>query len=141
VSRTTDAGLFAAIGTTYGAGDGSTTFNLPDCRGRVTAMVDGGTGRLPGYTAVGAAGGEQSHVLTLAELAAHQHGPGNLGGATAVGNNLANGTNRAVGTGDGVNFGYFADTVVNRGTTDAQGSNAGHNTVQPTIAFNKIIKR
>src|SRR5215204_4407081 len=35
VSRTTYAGLFAAIGTTYGAGDGSTTFSLPDLRGRV----------------------------------------------------------------------------------------------------------
>ena len=50
VSRTTYAALFAAIGTAYGAGDGSTTFNVPDCRGRVTAGGDamGGTaaGRL-----------------------------------------------------------------------------------------------
>ena len=37
VSRTTYAGLFAVIGTTYGVGDGSTTFNLPDLRGRVAA--------------------------------------------------------------------------------------------------------
>ena len=37
VSRTTYGDLFAAIGTAYGAGDGSTTFNLPDLRGRVAA--------------------------------------------------------------------------------------------------------
>lgn len=50
VSRTTYAALFAAIGTAWGAGDGSTTFNLPDMRGRVGAGRDdmGGTpaGRL-----------------------------------------------------------------------------------------------
>lgn len=45
VSRTTYAALFAIIGTTYGTGDGSTTFNLPDMRGRVAAGADnmGGT--------------------------------------------------------------------------------------------------
>lgn len=45
VSRTTYANLFAAIGTAYGAGDGSTTFNVPDLRGRVAAGKDdmGGT--------------------------------------------------------------------------------------------------
>ncbi|HWP27634.1 MAG TPA: phage tail protein [Xanthobacteraceae bacterium] len=45
VSRTTYAALFSAIGTTYGAGDGSTTFNLPDLRGRTVAGKDnmGGT--------------------------------------------------------------------------------------------------
>jgi microcystin-dependent protein len=41
VSRTTYASLFDAIGTAYGAGDGSTTFNLPDLRGRVPVGVDG----------------------------------------------------------------------------------------------------
>lgn len=43
VSRTTYATLFAVIGTTYGAGDGSTTFNVPDSRGR--AAIGAGTGR------------------------------------------------------------------------------------------------
>lgn len=40
VSRTQYAGLFSTIGTTYGVGDGSTTFNLPDLRGRTIAGVD-----------------------------------------------------------------------------------------------------
>ena len=47
VSRTGNAALFAAIGTNYGNGDGSTTFHLPDFRGRFLRGVDGGTGRDP----------------------------------------------------------------------------------------------
>lgn len=45
VSRSTYAALFTAIGTTYGTGDGSTTFNLPDARGRVLRGWDHGAGR------------------------------------------------------------------------------------------------
>lgn len=45
VSRTTYAGLFAAIGTAWGAGDGSTTFNLPDLRGNFLRGMDEGSGR------------------------------------------------------------------------------------------------
>ena len=73
-SRTTDALLFAAISTAYGGGDGSTTFALPDCRGRVTAMLDGGTGRLTTIpNTMGATGGVDKYALTVAELAAHAH--------------------------------------------------------------------
>ena len=71
VSRTTYADLFAAIGTAYGPGDGSTTFNVPDLRGRVAAGRDdmGGTdaGRLAGgvanRTTLGGAGGAATHTL------------------------------------------------------------------------------
>jgi microcystin-dependent protein len=63
------ANLFAVIGTTYGAGDGSTTFNLPDLRGRsVVGKHSSGT-----FTTLGATGGEETHILTTAELAAHSH--------------------------------------------------------------------
>jgi len=68
VSRTTYAALFAALGTTWGSGDGTTTFNLPDFRGRTLAGADnmGGTpaGRLTGYT-VGTTGGGQSDTTTV----------------------------------------------------------------------------
>src|SRR5215475_146121 len=73
-NRTTDAALFTAIGTTYGAGDGSTTFALPDCRGRVVAMLDGTAGRLPTYTTLGANGGEANHTLAWGEMPVHAHG-------------------------------------------------------------------
>lgn len=77
VSRTTYAALFAVIGTTYGAGDGSTTFNLPDLRGRVAAGLDnmGGTdaGRLDWANTIGTTGGAQNHTLTTAEMPSHTH--------------------------------------------------------------------
>jgi microcystin-dependent protein len=65
--------LFAIIGTTFG-GDGKTYFNLPDLRGKVLL------GQGNGY-AIGNSGGEEMHALTIAEMAAHNHG------ATASTNN------------------------------------------------------
>ena len=86
VSRTTYAALFAALGTKFGVGNGSTTFNLPDMRGRVVAGKDnmGGTpaGRLTtagaGFVGntIGAAGGAQTHTLTTAQTESHNHGGG-----------------------------------------------------------------
>lgn len=75
VSRTTYAVLFAAIGTTFGAGDGVTTFNLPDLRGRVAVGVDGGANRLTIQgNALGKSGGDQNMQF-------HTH---NNGGGTSV---------------------------------------------------------
>ena len=87
VSRTTYAALFAVLGTTYGGGDGSTTFNLPDKRGRssigkdnmggaaasrVTAAISGVDG-----TVLGAAGGNQA-------LQSHNHGIADPGHAHTI---------------------------------------------------------
>lgn len=66
VSRSTYADLFAIIGTTYGPGDGSTTFNLPDLAGRVPFGADGSH-------ALGSAGGSEEKTLTEAQLPAHAH--------------------------------------------------------------------
>jgi microcystin-dependent protein len=71
VSRVTYPDLFATIGTTYGAGDGSTTFNLPDLRGRTVVGVGQGTGLT--NRALAATGGEEAHILSVAELASHNH--------------------------------------------------------------------
>lgn len=67
VSRTTYALLFALLSTTYGAGDGSTTFNLPDLRGRAPIGVSGGHAR-------GASGGAETTTLSTSQLPAHDHG-------------------------------------------------------------------
>jgi microcystin-dependent protein len=71
VSRTTFATLFSIISTNWGAGDGSSTFNVPDFRGRVPLGV--GTGDSGTLYALGAKGGEEKHQLLLAELALHAH--------------------------------------------------------------------
>lgn len=139
VSRTDYAALFAAIGTAYGAGDGASTFALPDLRGRTVAGLDdmGGTaaGRLTGRSggvdgaALGGTGGAESHALAEAEIAEHGHGPGSYegraSGTTESGgahtHNLArragSGTNYAsayglTGSGDG---GHARDATMSAG--------------------------
>jgi len=66
VSRTDFANLFAVIASLYGDGDGSTTFNVPDLRGKFQRGAAAAAN--PGST-----GGENTHALTIAELATHTH--------------------------------------------------------------------
>lgn len=83
VSRTTYSDLFLVLGVTYGSGDGVTTFNIPDLRGRVSAGKDdmGGaaanriTNAVSGIlaTSIGAAGGSESHTLVVGEMPSHTH--------------------------------------------------------------------
>jgi len=134
VSRNTYSDLFAAIGTTYGVGDGSTTFNVPDLRGRVAAgkddmggtaanrITNGGSGIVG--TALGAAGGAETHTLTTGQIPPHNHTV--VGGDTTP----ASFTSRA-GQGDGNNN-------YNWNTSSAGGGGA-HNNTQPTIILNHVI--
>lgn len=121
VSRTTYSDLFTAISTNYGVGNGSTTFNVPDFRGRVGV----GTGAGSGLTsrAIGATGGEETHALSEAELASHYHTYtiGSTGGGATQARNLSSG----------------ADASFN---TSSVGSGTGHNTMQPFLVATKIIK-
>ncbi len=129
VSRTTYSALFAVISTTYGVGDGSTTFNIPDRRGRVSAGQDdmGGTSanRLTGLSGgvdgdvLGASGGAETHVITNAHLPS--------GVPTSV---------SYVADVEAVS-GSFDDVV--RNTGQSEGSNTAHNNVQPTLINNVII--
>lgn len=70
VSRTMYAKLFAIIGTMYGVGDSSTTFNIPDLRSRTIVGLDNND---TDFASSGKAGGEKNHTLTVPELAAHGH--------------------------------------------------------------------
>jgi microcystin-dependent protein len=86
VSRAAYAALFLRIGGYYGNGDGSTTFNLPDLRGRTLFGVDAGAGRLTGSGGLGgglaSTGGAEVVALSEAQLASHSHG-GSTAGAGA----------------------------------------------------------
>jgi microcystin-dependent protein len=77
VSRTTYAALYSALGgasSPWGQGDGSTTFNVPDMRGRAPKGAGQGTGLT--NRALGATTGTETHLLTSAEsgVPAHTHG-------------------------------------------------------------------
>jgi microcystin-dependent protein len=78
ISRSLYPGLYSLIGTTFGSGDGSTTFNIPDLRSRFVVGAGPGSGGLS-QRLLAAIGGEENHVLAIAELAAHAH---TLGGHT-----------------------------------------------------------
>ena len=140
VSRTTYSALFTAISTTYGTGDGSTTFNVPDLRGRLVAGQDdmGGVSanRLTGLSGgvngdtLGASGGAETHTLTTAELAAHTHGDGSF----AVAGGSGGGSSGFLKTG-----GVSGSTAVT-GSSGSAGSGTAHNNVQPTFILNYIIR-
>lgn len=73
VSRDTYAKLFAVIGTTYGAGNGSTTFNLPDFRGRVPVGMGTGTASDAQTRSLGYKGGTETTTLTVSQMPSHTH--------------------------------------------------------------------
>lgn len=70
VSRTTYAALFAVISTTYGVGNGTTTFNLPNLKGRVPVGLDSAQTE---FDVLGEASGAKTHTLSSAEMPSHTH--------------------------------------------------------------------
>lgn len=70
VSRVTYAALFTAISTTYGVGNGTTTFNLPNLKGRVPVGLDSAQTE---FDVLGEASGQKTHTLTSSEMPSHTH--------------------------------------------------------------------
>jgi microcystin-dependent protein len=70
VSRVTYADLFTVVGTTYGVGNGTTTFNVPNLKGRVPVGLDSGQTE---FDALAETGGAKTHTLTSAEMPSHTH--------------------------------------------------------------------
>jgi microcystin-dependent protein len=142
VSRTVYSSLFAVIGTTYGTGDGSTTFNLPNLSGRVPVGKNGGT-----FGTLAGTGGAETNTLTANNLPAHTHpitdpghshyngariGGGSSGWGTVVNAGYTGGADQPYwytgGSGTGI-------TVNNNSTT-----NSAVNNLQPYLVLNYIIK-
>lgn len=139
--------LFARLGTRYG-GNGITTFGIPDHRGRVRAGLDnmGGTsanrltnqsGGLNGDV-LGATGGLETHTLTEAQLAQHDHDASsgnaspNLNGFTDIGGAQTGGSGSRVAA---TSSGTSVPTAPHNHSITVQSAGGGqpHNNVQPTI--------
>lgn len=161
VSRSVCAALFSAIGTTYGSGNGSTTFNLPNLKGRVAVGLNGTDAA---FDALGETGGEKVHALTTAEMPTHSHTQDmHTHTQNAHAHSITNGSTDVYGfarmSANSTAWLYNADkgtprikesydsianaTATNQYTT-ATNQNAGgsyaHNNLQPYIVLNYIIK-
>lgn len=131
VSRTTYANLFNVIGTTYGVGNGTTTFNIPDFRGRVMVGRDAGAGRLTTNNLLGSSGGAESHTLTIAEMPSHNHG--NATGSTDAtgGVDVAYVGGGANNTAFGASFNLTFIDVTHWHSIPSQGGGGAHDNMPP----------
>lgn len=140
VSRTTYADLFALIGTTYGAGNGTTTFNVPDMRSRVPVGYESGSSE---FGTLGAAYGAKTHTLSLGEIpnATGSLGMHNAGNGTPIwtGSGVFSTSTTASKYRDGgtLNSGANSRAAVN---FSLGGGGGAHNNVQPSRVLNYIIR-
>lgn len=160
VDRVIYADLFAAIGTTYGNGDGETTFNIPNLLGRT---IIGFNPSDADFDALGEIGGEKRHTLTIAEMPAHTHSitdPGHAHGVTDPGhahsyvNNVGDQGVNTLTTqstaADEVDYGQTTGVSTTGVTvnaaltginaTNSTGGTQSHNVLDPYMALRYIIK-
>ncbi len=159
VNRQIYKNLFEVIGTTYGAGNGSTTFNVPNLNGKV---IVGTSASETEFDVLGETGGEKTHTLTVDEMPSHSHGvtdPGHAHGITdpghahsyvnQVGDQSVNTLTTQADAADQVDYGQTTGTsttgvTVNTATTGISIQNTGggqaHNNLQPYMALRYIIK-
>jgi len=133
ISRATYSKLFNVLSTTYGIGNGSTTFNLPDFRGR--APIGAGTGQanylgdtnsaLTNRT-LGSAVGRETHTLSVPEMPSHGHVETHSG-ADAGQNQISRG-------------GGGSATTNSQLATASTGGGGAHNNMQPSLPMKFIIK-
>ena len=135
VSRTTYAQLFAVLDTEYGVGDGSTTFNVPDfvTTNKFPRAATNDAGR-------GTTGGESTHVISVAEMPAHDHDysdPGHTHSSNALKNIYA-----GSGGGGGGGATAYAATINSSSTgitINSQGSGTAHENKPPFLDVHFII--
>jgi microcystin-dependent protein len=161
VSRSQYSALFSIIGTTYGVGDASTTFNVPNLKGRVVVTRDASVGA---FDTLGETGGAATHTLATGELPSHTHSMAahtHTIGADGLHTHTINGTFWTVGASPA---GYTNPTpgfnMQAQGATDSSGSHShggatgapsaadtggagsgtAHANLQPYIVTNTIIR-
>jgi microcystin-dependent protein len=145
VSRSTYSSLFAVIGTQYGAGNGTTTFNLPDLRGRVPVGQDAAALRISAFNLLAQSSGSATHTLTIPEMPSHthvqnehshqyyiniQHGDGTAVPSESLTSGLTAGGRRR----------YVDGTQNSIATNQNTGGGQAHNNLQPYLVVNYIIK-
>jgi microcystin-dependent protein len=140
-SRTTYAALFAAIGTTFGAGDGSTTFNVPNPLGRAVAVTGGGH-------AHGSTTGTETETISVSTMPQHNHSitdPGHThplrnshtGGTGGLFDGTINGTNLTL---NGLPISPGTQAVATNISLQNNGSGGSHTNMMPSLFLNHIIK-
>jgi microcystin-dependent protein len=165
VSRTTYAALFGVIGTTYGTGNGTTTFTLPDLRGKFPLGSSSGH-------ALGSAGGSETTTLSSTNLPAHTHGMSAVtvasGGAHSHTLSINSGASRSfvydlgarsIYAGGGANGAFYGSSSAGddhvhsgtanadvghahsmSGTSDSTGTGTAATTLSPFQTVNYVIK-
>lgn len=134
ISRSTYAALFTAIGTTYGIGDGTTTFNVPDARGR--SPLGAGTGSGLTVRTLGDKAGTETHTLTGPQsgIAAHAHDAWDGAPKWVYG---------GANTGTAGDYAHIQGVDVSNIVTDTTGPTTAaesHPNMSPFIVFKMIIK-
>lgn len=130
LDRLAYAPLFAIIGTTFGSGDGSSTFNIPDLRGRSPIGVGTGLTAEGGSTGtsrlLGVKGGAETHTLSAAQMPAHTH-------SYTASTVAADASISLLGSGNRV-------TAQPSTATSSAGSGSAHNNMHPFQVLNFIIR-
>ncbi len=128
ISRTTYADLFNVIGTSFGEGDGSTTFNLPNTKDNTLVGVNSEGNH---FKTVGSTYGEETHTLTIEELAPHTHDT-----VIPYATNCTQFGYELWAMGNGGN----AHTSTRENAAISKGGGQPFNVIQPSLAVNYIIK-
>jgi microcystin-dependent protein len=142
VSRTTYSALFAVLSTTYGAGDGTTTFNVPNLKGRVVVGLDSSDAD---FDTLGETRGAKTHTLADSEIpnkqgtiSTHDDSNGtnlyNVDGVFSSSTVVSN-KYKAGGATTGTNANSISVIRFNNG-----GGGQAHNNIQPSLVMNYIIK-